>query len=307
MSTMLRRNYPDLVLENALPALEFIVQDEFLSFEPKYEKIFNVRDMKTAIAQSTQISSLLPAGAVGEAEQVPLQKIVEGYAKTYTAVKYGIMLASSQELIDDLEYDVMGQNAKKLMKAFMSSVEISAASILNTGLSAAGPDGQPLFSASHPLLAPGAGTSSNVLTVPADLSMTSFKAMTTVLRKTLDTAGNKVMIQPKYLIVPPEQEYLAHELCKSVMLPDPNNASVNSVNSVLARYNIEPVVWDYLTSSSSVFVSGEKQDHQLTFYWRKRPAISTEYDFKTEVALTKLTGRFVAGYSDWRGIVSNGE
>jgi hypothetical protein len=41
----------------------------------------------------------------------------------------------------------------------------------------------------------------------------------------------------------------------------------------------------------------------LCFYWRKRPELGTDYDFKTEVALTKLVGRFAVGYSDWRGIV----
>jgi prolyl oligopeptidase PreP (S9A serine peptidase family) len=301
--TMLRSNYSDLVLADALPALEFIVQDEFQSDKPKYEQIFNIKQMKTGIAQSTQVSSLQPAGAVGEAEQVPLQKVYQGYAKTYTAVKYGIMLASSQELLDDLEYDVMGQNARKLSKAFMSTVEITAASIFNDGFGDTGPDGQALFSASHPLLAPGAGTASNLLGTPADLSSTTLKQLMTLLRSTVDSAGNKVMIAPKYLLVHPDNEFLAKELCASVFLPNSDNAYVNSENIAKSEYGMKPIVWDYLTDADAVFVCGDKGDHMLNFWWRKQPAISTEYDFKTEVALTKLVGRFTAGYSDWRGVV----
>lgn len=302
--TMLRSGFSDFVLEDALPALEFIVSDEFQSFAARYEQIFNIKDMKTGIAQSSQTSSLQPAGAVGEAESVPMQKIYQGFDKTYSAVKYGLMLASSQELIDDLEFDVLGANARKLMRAFMSTVEIVSADILNNGFSAAGPDGVALFSASHPLLAPGAGLSSNIVTA-ADLSMTSLKAMVTQLRSTVDTAGNKVMIQPKTLIVSPGDEFTAYELCKSVMLPASDNANVNAVNSVQAQYKIEPLVWDYLTDTDATFLAGDKTDHSMMFYWRKRPSIATEYDFRTETALTKLTGRFAAGYSDWRGIVGN--
>jgi hypothetical protein len=303
MSIQLRSQFPDLFLDDALPALEYIIQDEYESYEPRYEKLFNIKDMKTSIAQTAQVSSLQPAGQVGEAELIPLQRLYPGYSKTYTAVKYGLMLASSQELIDDMQEDIMGANARRLMRAFMSTVEIASADVFNTGFSALGPDGKALFATDHPLLVPGGGTSSNKLAVPADLSMTTLKALITLQRSTLDSAGNKVMIRPKTLVVSPENEFVARELIKSVMLPDPANANVNAINSVSSEYNIDLVVWDYLTDSDAVFLLPEKLDHSLNFYWRKRPAIETDKDFKSEVALTKLTGRFVAGFSDWRGIV----
>lgn len=93
MSIMLRNQFSDLVLEDALPALEFLVQEQYESFPTKYDVLFNVKDMITSIAQSSQISSLQPAGVVGEAEQVPLQQVYQGYDKTYLALKYGIMMA----------------------------------------------------------------------------------------------------------------------------------------------------------------------------------------------------------------------
>jgi hypothetical protein len=300
----LRNQYSDLVLEAALPALEFIVAEEYEQFQPRYEQLFNVKDMRTAIAQSTQISSLQAAGAVGEAEQIPLQQVYQGFDKTYTAIKYGIMLATSQELIDDLEFDVMAQNPRRLTRAFMSAVEISAASILNTAFSATGPDGKVLCADDHPLLAPGAGTGDNLITA-ADLSMTSLKAGSTLLRGTVDTAGNKVMVMPKKLVVHPNDEFTARELLRSVMLVDSANASVNAINSVTSEYQIDLVVWDYLTDSDAWFLAGDKMDHNLCFYWRKKPVIDTDFDFKTEVALQKMVARWVAGYSDWRGIVGS--
>lgn len=303
MSIALRSNYSDLILEDALPALEFIAEDEFESFKPRYEMIYNVKEMRTSIAQSTQISSLQPAGVVGEGESVPLQRTYQGFDKTYLAVKYGIMMASSQELIDDLEFDVMAANPRRLTKAFMSSVEIAAADIFNSGFATTGPDGKVLFALDHPSLAPGSSSASNLLATAADLSTTSLKAMITLLRSTPDTAGNKVMITPKTLLVAPGNEFTSYEILKSVMLPDSSNASVNAVNSVNAQYQIQPLVWDYLTDDDAWFLGSDKMDHMLCFYWRKHPELSTDYDFKTEVALTKMTARFVCGYSDWRGWV----
>ena len=303
MSIMLRNQWSDFVLEDALPALELIVEDSFQSFESKYDKIFNVKNMRTSIAQSSQVSSLQPAGAVGEAEQVPLQRLYQGYAKTYKAIKYGLMLATSQELLDDMEYDVFTSNGEKLSRSFMSTVEIMAANVLNTGFSALGPDGKALFATDHPSLAPGVAAVSNKLATPADLSMTTIKGLATLLRKTTDTAGNKIQIKPKNLIVSADDEFLASELLDSKFLVDTGNASVNAINSVQVLYGIKPMVWDYLTDADAVFLQGDKKDHMLCFYWRKMAAIATEYDFKTEVALTKLTGRFDVGYSDWRGIV----
>lgn len=304
MSIMLRNQFSDLVLEDALPALEFVIQEQYASFPTKYDVLFNVKDMLTSIAQSTQVSSLQPAGVVGEAEQVPLQQVYQGYDKTYLALKYGIMMATSQELIDDLKIDVLADNPKRLNKAFMHSVEIIAAAILNNAITTTGPDGVVLGSASHPILAPGVGVSSN-LTTGADLSMTALKAMVTGMRQQLDSGGNRIQIQPRYLVVSPADEFTAYELLKSQFRVESDNASVNAVNSVSGSYRIDPVVWDYLTDTDATFLIADKMDHNLCFWWRQRPDISTSQDFKTGVLLTKMLARFVAGFSDWRGVQVN--
>jgi hypothetical protein len=304
MSINIRSQMPDYVLADALPALEFIVQEEHQAFKTIYDKVMNVKQMRTSIAQSSQVSSLQPAGAVGEAEQIPLQRIYNGYSKTYTAIKYGVMLATSQELIDDMEYDVMSKNPARLTRAMMSTVESLAADIFNNGFSAAGPDGLPLFSASHPLLAPGAGLSSN-LVAAADLSSTSFKTMLTTLRNTKDSGGNRVMIDPQWLLVAPDNQFTAVEILQSVLNVDAANASVNALNSIQDQYGVKPIVWDYLTDADAYFCCAKPMDNQLCFYWRKRPELSSDFDYKTEVALMKLVARFTAGFSDWRGVVGN--
>lgn len=303
---MLRSQFPDFVLEDALPFLDYVVTDEYENFKPRYEDLFNVRTMRSGVAQSSQISDIEAAPSVGEGEQFPTKKRYEGFSQNYLAIKYGLILATSQELIDDMELDVLSRDGRALMKSFMSTVEILAADVLNSGLTDNGLDGVPLFSAAHPALVPGVADQSNVLGTPADLSMTTLKAMCTLLRKTKDSAGNKINIAPRKLIVPADLEFVALELTQSTLRVESDNAGVNAINAVKMQYQIDPVVWDYLTDVDACFIQGAKEDHSLMFYWRQRPEVATEEDFKTQALLTRLNGRFAVGYSDWRGIVSNG-
>jgi hypothetical protein len=296
-----RSNLPDLYLEDALPFLEAVIEEKYESYPSVAEQIFNVRDMKNGIAQHSQVSSLFAASEVAEGAEIPQERVYQGYSTTYLARKFGILLATSQESIDDERFDSISKNAGKLGRAVRSAEEIDAASIFNNGFSTTGSDGKVLFATDHPLLSPGAGTSSNKLGTDADLSSTSLKDMITVFKKQLDTSGNKIMIKPKMLLVPSELEYLAYELLKSTYIPESPNNNLSSIGPN-GLYSIEPVCWEYLTDADAFFLVGDKSDHELYQFWSKRPEIRQEMDFKTDVALTRILARWDVGYSDWRGV-----
>lgn len=302
MSTLFRQNLPDLYLEDALPFIEHVIEEAHASYPFVSEKIFNMRDMQHGISQHTQVSSLSAAAEVGEGAEIPQDRVYQGYSTTFKSKKYGVLLATSQESIDHEKYDSISKNPAKMGRAMASTREIECAKVFNNGFASNGSDGVPLFSTAHPLLAPGAGTSANRLAVDADLSVTSLKDMITLYRKQLDTAGNKLMIQPKFLLVPQELEYLAHELVKSAFLPE---GSLNNVNSVGPEglYSIEPICWQYLTDTDAFFLAGAPEDTELYFFWDKQPEVKTQMEFKTDTALTRMLARFTMGYSDWRGIV----
>lgn len=302
MSTLLRTNLTDLYLEDALPALHHIVDDEWKGFEPVWEKIFNVMNSDRSIEQTAQLSALAAAAEVQEGEEVPQQRIYQGFDKTYKHGKFGIIAPMSQESIDDGQFELMAKYSRKLARAFNETVMIKVAQVFNDGFSSTGPDGQVLFATAHPLLGPGAGTSSNRLGTDADLSMTSLKALLTVQRKVKDTAGNRLNIRSKKLIVPSDLEFTAHELVESEMLVQSGNESVNAVNSVKSRYGLEVVVLDHLTDEDAWFLAADKDEHELNFFWRKQPSVSSKVEFKSEVAMMKISGRFSVGYSDWRGV-----
>jgi len=306
MALMRREQFTDIVLEDALPALEEVITDTLEEFPMEHEEVFNVRNMDRGITQHTGVTGIPAVGTVSEGEEYPQDRMYQGYDKTYRAVKYGVIVPITQELLDDNEHEEAFDRAEQMARAMREAERISAAGIFNNGFTDTGPDGVSLFNTAHPLAYPGAGTSSNRLAVDADLSLTSLEDMVTLMRKTQDQAGKKVLVRPRSLIVPPELEFLAHELLESESKPQASTAGslteVNATNSMRTRYGLKPTVFDYLTDDDAWFLAAAKGSHKMFWYWRKSPSTSSDMEFKSDVALLKVTARWANGYSDFRGL-----
>lgn len=298
-----RTNLPSQYLATALPFLEKIIEEEYQGYPQVSKEIFNVETIKYGIAQHTQNSALNAPAEVAEGEEVPQERTYPGFSTTYVTKKYGMLLVTSQEAIDDEKFSSISKNARKIGRAFASAEEITASAIFNTAHSVTGSDGKVLCAVDHPLLTPGSGTSSNRLAVAADLSIGSLKDMIIGFKKQLDTAGNKLQIKPKKLLVPSELEFLATELLGSEYLPEGN---LNNINSVKTKFGIAPLCWEYLTDSDSCFLLGDVVDTELYWMWSKQLEIKSDEEFKSDAALTRALARWTVGYSDWRGIFSNG-
>lgn len=303
---MIRSNFSDFTLEDALPVLKKVTDDTYATFAKEYEKLFNIGSMDRGIIQSSQVSGIPALGQVSEGAEYPTEQMYQGYDKTYTAVKYGCILPISEELLEDAMVNVFEKRGKQLAMAMDEAEKILAASIFNNAFSSAGPDGVALIHASHPLIYPGAGTSSNVLGTPADLSQSALEDLVTVLRNTKDGAGKKIFPKGKTLVVPPDLEFLAHELIDSKMKPQATDngtiSEVNMPNVVSSRYGLEVCVLDHLTDADGYFLLADKAQHDLNWYWRKKPITEGDVEFKSDVLLMKIKARFINGFGDWRGI-----
>lgn len=309
MGIMRREQFSDLVLEDALPVLMEVITDTMEEFPMEHERIFNVRSMDRGITQTTGVSGIPAVGTVAEGAEYPLDQMVQAYDKTYKAVKYGVIVPITEELLEDNQHEEAFDRAEQLGRAMRESQRISGASPFNNGFSDTGPDGVSLFNASHPLAYPGAGTTSNTLAVAADLSLAAIEDLVTVMRQTKDQSGKKVMVRPRYLLVPPELEFLAHELLESEAKPQASTASslteVNMDNALRTRYGLEPIVMDYLTDDDAWFLTANQGSHKLFWFWRKEPETSHDLEFKSDTALMKIKARWVNGYSDFRGLAGS--
>lgn len=305
-SVIRRSDFSDLVMEDALPALEEICVNEMEEFPLEYEDVLNVRSTTNPIVQFSQASGIPAAPEVAEGEEFQLDQPVQGYSKTIRVIKVGVMIGITYEMLDDNKWQEAHDRAEDLGRSVRETQKVHAARIFNNGFATNGPDGVPLFSASHPLPYPGAGTSSNLLGTPSDLSQTSLQDMVTLMRETKDLSGKKVLLRPEQLIVPAASEFLAHELTESTMKPQAGTANniseVNMVNALRSRYGLQTVVMDYLTDDDAFFVACNKKKHKLYWYWRKQPTLRSFDEEKNEVGIMKISARFIADYANWYGI-----
>lgn len=167
-------------------------------------------------------------------------------------------------------------------------------------------DGQPFFSASHPMSS-ATGTLSN-FTASGALNPTNLKAALTAYNSTnaYDNAGNRIRRRANTLIVPPALEFTARETLESINQPF---ATVNTKN-VLRDYTAwNLVICPYLRSSTAWMIADSEMSGLLSIFHPEYPQFG-EYavPFKLEWEKTgnKYTlyarSRVGMGVTNWRKI-----
>ena len=184
------------------------------------------------------------------------------------------------------------EKAKAWSIAILRKKNQLVASVLAAAGSTTGVDGQYLIDTDHP-----AGSSNQSNKASGPLSYTNVQTGRTTMRKFKDRKGNLLGINPGVLLVPPDLEDAADEICKSAN--DPSNAN-NAVNTVKG---LKPIVFPFLTASTYWFLVDPKIPiraialHTSMQKFTITPKMDDEDNYYT---FAKYYG--VAGAGDWRGI-----
>ncbi len=99
-------------------------------------------------------------------------------------------------------------------------------------------DGVPLFNAAH----------GNIGNLP--LGEGSLTAAITAMRNQTDDNGNRIVVQPKYLVIPNELEWVAKKILNSSYVPFSGDLTAN----VLRDLNLQPVVAPWLTDTNDWYL-----------------------------------------------------
>lgn len=239
-----------------------------------------------------------------ERSSVPYDDPMEGFEINYTHNEFLKGFKVTRAMVDDEQYNQINKLPRNLARAGRARVETDAADILNNGFTKAGYDGEPLFSAEHPLIRVKTKGSNlieiNSQDVQSDedvLNEDLINEAILMARKTTDDAGLKIVIRPKVLVIPPNLEPQANRIVNSSQRP---GTDLNDINTIKNQLRI--VVMDYLTNDRCWFLL-DSDVHELNFFWRKRPEFKSENDFDTLEAKYRGYMRYSCGYSNWRGIV----
>ncbi|MEM4168038.1 MAG: Mu-like prophage major head subunit gpT family protein [Candidatus Caldarchaeum sp.] len=268
-----------------------------------YERIFNVRNSQQEYEEFLSIvglPNLIEWNSDGG--ELPMVKAIQGTRVVFVHRDYGYMWSLSKRLLRGNQYlNLSAELTRSAAQAAQYTVEALATAVIASGFTVAGADGVPLFSTDHPLM--NGSTYSNRL--GAALSKASLQDAITRFRRAVNHRGQPITIEPRYLIVPPELEFTAKELINSSVVVAQGGSGFSTNYTNVLQGIAEVVVNPYLIDTNDWFLFADKGDHKLMLFWREKPNITTDRDFRTQGISSAINMALSVGYVDWMGLVGS--
>jgi hypothetical protein len=224
----------------------------------------------------------------------------ELFVQRYVYRVYGLAFALTKILVEDGDHIRIGTiYSEGLAQSMIETKETLCANVMNRAFNGSylGGDGQPLNSASHPIVG---GTFSNLLTQSAAMSQTSVEQMLIQIRNAVDNNGKRIRLNPLKLVTGPSNVFQAEVILKSVLRTGAANNDINPVKSMgllsegqanLARITSTTAWWIQTNAPKG-----------LQLMMRRRIQKSMEGDFETDSMRYKSTERYKEGWTDPRSV-----
>ena len=269
-----------------------------------YTDLFDVfsSDMNYEEDQEMNGFGLVPAKAQGAAiaYDTNAQRVTTRYTHTVYAMGF---IVTREEMDDNLYLKRGSARTAALARSFRITKEIVAANVYNRAHTSGytGGDGVVLGSASHPT---DYGNQSNTLAVAADLSEASMEDICIQISNAVDSRGLKIGLQPKSLLIPTALQFEAARILKSVGQNDTANNAINALRS-MGLFSEGAKVNPFLTDSDAFYVRTDVPEGMKLFQ-RTEAEFAQDGDFDTYNVKYKGYERYAVGWSDWRGVYTNG-
>lgn len=295
-------NFSDFYGDTMLPALRAVIERGFRGRPPQFSQIFNVQKSNRSIEQYSQVSGVGRFVAIGEGEKIRYDLPVQGFKSTFKHSRFGLAVPTTIDVVEDDEWSLINNMHRDLGWSCSETRELQAADVINTGTSTNGPDGVPLFSASHPLYKVG-GVQSNLMTA-ADLDIFSLQVMLQAFELMRRPSGELIHVAPAKLVIHPQNRYVAYALTKSTDDPSTAQRSVNPLKGAEDGMPT-PFVWRYLTSPGAWGLFAEPADTGLVWFDRKAPYTKSWTDDETEVGVVGMRYKMSKGWNNYIGVMWN--
>ena len=286
------------------PDLRKVFFTRYMQYPDEYSQVFNVASSVKNYEEDSEIVALGTMPEKPQGEPITYDDPFQAAAKRrYTHKSYALGFRVTEELYADDLYGVIRRVAPQgLASSAHQTIEVTAWNVINRAFNSAytGRDSQPLCSTVHPNIKidVGSGPFANKPSTDVDLGVTSLQAAIENLENTTDDRGLNVQLKPRLLIIAPENKWMTRELLNSEHRP---HTADNEINALLDE-ELKYLVCHYFSDTDAWFLVAGKEDHYLTFYWRKKLAFENDDDFDTGDAKFKAGMRFSVDFSGWRGV-----
>jgi hypothetical protein len=274
---------------------------EYARYGEEHKEIFDTETSERSFEEETKLSGFSAAPVKNEGSAIAYDNAQEAFTARYNHETIALGFSLTEEAIEDNLYDSLSARyTKALARAMAYTKQTKAAAVLNNGFDTnyAGGDGQPLFSASHPLV--GGGTNSNIPSTAADLNETSLEAAVIQIAGWTDERGLLIAAKPKKLIIPPASMFIATRLLETELRVGTSDNDINAIKnngSIPEGYTVN----HFLTDTDAWFLTTDVPNG-LKHFVRTPLSNSMDGDFDTGNVRYKARERYSFGWSDPLGM-----
>ena len=285
------------LLKELLPGLNALFGLEYARYGEEHKEIYETETSERSFEEETKLSGFSAAPVKPEGNAIAYDNAQEAWTARYNHETIALGFSLTEEAIEDNLYDSLsGRYTKALARAMAYTKQVKAAAVLNNGFTSGynGGDGQPLFSASHPLVS--GGTNSNIPSTPADLNETSLEAAVIQVAAWTDERGLLIAAKVKKMVVPPSLQFVATRLLETELRVGTNNNDINAIKNngaVPEGYAIN----HFLTDTNAWFLMTDVPNG-LKHFVRTPLSNSMDGDFDTGNVRYKARERYSFGWSD---------
>jgi len=289
------------LLKELLPGLNALFGLEYARYGEEHKEIYDTETSERSFEEETKLSGFSAAPVKNEGSAIAYDNGQEVFTARYNHETIALGFSLTEEAIEDNLYDSLSSRyTKALARAMAYTKQTKAAATLNNGFDTdyPGGDGQPLFSASHPLVS--GGTNSNIPATPADLNETSLEAAVIQIAAWTDERGLLIAAKPRKLIVPPSLMFVATRLLETELRV---STADNDINAIKSNGSIPEgyAVNHFLTDTDAWFLTTDVPNG-LKHFVRSPMANSMDGDFDTGNVRYKARERYSFGWSDPLGM-----
>ena len=289
------------LLKELLPGLNALFGLEYARYGEEHKEIFETESSERSFEEETKLSGFSAAPVKNEGSAIAYDNAQEVFTARYNHETIALGFSLTEDAIEDNLYDnLSARYTKALARAMAYTKQTKAAAILNNGFDTdyAGGDGQPLFSASHPLVS--GGTNSNIPSTPADLNETALENAVIQIAGWTDERGLLIAAKPRKLVIPPSLQFVATRLLETELRVSTADNDINAIKSngaIPEGYTVN----HFLTDTDAWFLTTDVPNG-LKHFVRTPMATSMDGDFDTGNVRYKARERYSFGWSDPLGM-----
>ena len=291
------------LLKELLPGLNALFGLEYKTYGQEHNEIYETETSERSFEEETKLSGFSAAPVKNEGNAIAYDNAQEAWTARYTHETIALGFSLTEEAVEDNLYDTLSARyTKALARAMAYTKQVKAAAVLNNGFNTSGSynggDGVSLFNTAHPLVS--GGTNSNTQSTATDLNETALENAVIQIAAWTDERGLLIAAQPRKLIVPPGNQFVATRLLETELRVSTADNDINAIKnngSIPEGYAIN----HFLTDSDSYFLTTDVPNGMKHFV-RTPLSTSMDGDFDTGNVRYKARERYSFGWSDPLGM-----